>query len=152
MLGLYRPRKHWQALVSNYSRAPYFQEYAERLEAAYKREWANLAELNAFFVVELCDLLGIKTQFATSSELPGDKGLATEALVSICRAVGADAYLSGAGGHDYVEEDSFRDAGIALSYQDYQHPTYPQLFGDFVSHLSVVDLLLNCGPGSLNVL
>lgn len=145
-------RKHWQALLSNYGKAPYFREYADRLEAAYHREWANLAELNAFFIGELCDMLGMGAKLITSSTLPGDKGVATEALVNICSAVGADAYLSGAGGHDYVEEGRFQEAGISLSYQDYQHPVYPQLFGDFVSHLSVVDLLLNCGPSSLDVL
>jgi hypothetical protein len=31
-------------------------------------------------------------------------------------------------------------------FQDYTHPTYPQLWGDFVPYLSVVDLLMNVGP------
>ena len=145
-------RQHWQALKSNYGKAPYFSEYAERLEAAYQKEWDNLAEINAFFIIELSDLLGIETTFVVSSTLGEGKGVATEALVNICNAVDADAYLSGAGGHDYVEEDRFAQLGIALSYQHYEHPTYPQLFGDFASHLSVVDLLFNCGPDSLSIL
>lgn len=145
-------RKHWQALRSNYGKAPYFGKYAERLEAAYEKEWSNLAEINAFFITELCGLLGIETKFVVSSTLGEGKGVATEALVNICNAVGADAYLSGAGGHDYVEQDRFAETGIALSYQHYEHPTYPQLFGDFVSHPSVVDLLLNCGSDSLSIL
>lgn len=145
-------RKHWQALRSNYGKAPHFKTYADRLEAAYEGEWHDLAELNAFFVRELCDMLGIETRFVVSSSLTGDKGTATEALVNICKAVGADGYLSGAGGRGYVQKDIFEQAGIELRFQDYQHPVYPQLFGDFVSHLSAVDLLLSCGPDSLNIL
>ena len=37
-------------------------------------------------------------------------------------------------------------------FQDYQHPTYPQINGPFVSHLSVLDLLFNVGPGALEVI
>ncbi len=144
--------KHWQALVSNYAKAPYFREYAERLDAAYQREWTRLGELNVFFVRELCDMLGIQTRLVLSSDLPVDKGLATEALIHICQAVGADAYLSGTGGRDYVDAGLFEQADIALRFQEYVHPEYPQQFGDFESHLSVVDLLLNVGSDSLPIL
>jgi hypothetical protein len=43
----------------------------------------------------------------------------------------------------------FQDSGIRVIVQDFKHPVYPQLFGDFQSHLSIVDLLFNCGPDSL---
>jgi hypothetical protein len=33
--------------------------------------------------------------------------------------------------------------------QEFNHPVYPQVFHDFQSHMSVVDLLLNCGPESM---
>ncbi len=144
--------KHWQALLSNYRKAPFFEQYAEGFQKAYEREWTHLGELNMYFVERLCEWLGVQTRFVRSSELGGDKGAATDALVHICQAVGANAYLSGAGGRDYVEAELFARAGISLTFQDYQHPVYPQLFGDFVSHLSIVDLLFNVGPDSLDVL
>jgi WbqC-like protein len=42
--------------------------------------------------------------------------------------------------------------GVRLDYQRYEHPTYRQLYGDFMPSLSVVDLLYNCGPESRTIL
>jgi len=36
--------------------------------------------------------------------------------------------------------------------QSFEHPVYPQLFHGFQSHLSVVDLIFNCGPDSAEVI
>ena len=55
-------------------------------------------------------------------------------------------------GRDYIDDSLFTDAGIAIEYQDYDHPVYPQLHGEFIPFLSVVDLLFNCGPKSLEIL
>ena len=72
----------------------------------------------------------------------------TQRLVDICRQVGADSYLSGVDGARYMEMERFADAGIEVIFQEYEPPTYPQLFGEFVSHLSALDLVLNCGEES----
>ena len=39
----------------------------------------------------------------------------------------------------------FEEHGIRVEWQEYVHPTYPQLHGAFVPYLSALDLLLNCG-------
>lgn len=31
-------------------------------------------------------------------------------------------------------------------YQRIREYSYPQLFGEFIPHLSMLDILLNCGP------
>ena len=41
---------------------------------------------------------------------------------------------------------------INLSYQNYTHPTYNQLFGDFIPYMSVIDLLFNEGNNSLGII
>ena len=80
------------------------------------------------------------------------QGKATDLLINICRELGADTYLSGSGGANYQEEEEFRAAGIKLVYIDFKHPTYPQLYGGFVSGLTSADLLFNCGPDSRSIL
>ena len=38
-------------------------------------------------------------------------------------------------------------AGVRLTWMDYHgYPEYPQVFGPFEHGVSVLDLLLNCGP------
>ena len=42
---------------------------------------------------------------------------------------------------------AFGGAGLYMSkYFDYKHPKYKQINGDFLSYMSVIDLLFNCGP------
>jgi hypothetical protein len=51
-----------------------------------------------------------------------------------------------------VDESQFAANGIRLEYHRFRHPVYPQLHGDFVPYLSVVDLLMNSGRASLQLL
>ena len=76
----------------------------------------------------------------------------TARLVDLCRVLGADEYLSGADGASYMDLGQFEAAGIGVIFQQYDPPTYPQLFGEFKPHLSALDLALNCGPDSLPIL
>jgi hypothetical protein len=45
-------------------------------------------------------------------------------------------------------------AGIGVVWQHFEHPRYEQRFGErgFASHLGFIDLVLNCGPASRDVL
>jgi len=95
--------------------------------------------------VKLAEHLGIKTKFINLSEL-NNAGKSTEMLVSLCRTLKADEYLSGSGGQKYLDQEQFQQAGISLSYTKYQPQSYPQPWGEFVPGLSVIDLLFNCGP------
>jgi hypothetical protein len=144
--------RHWQALRTNYARAGYWREASGFLEEFYRREWQWLVEVNVASIQWLREVLGITTPLRSASQLPGLSDDPTGRLVDICRAVGAGTYLSGADGPKYLDLDQFADAGIEVIFQEYQHPVYPQLFGDFVSHLSALDLVLNCGAEGLNIL
>jgi hypothetical protein len=66
----------------------------------------------------------------------------------MCRHFGAARYLSGDAARAYLDVDLFARHGIAVEWQDYQHPVYSQLHGDFASHLSALDLLLNHGDNA----
>jgi hypothetical protein len=66
-------------------------------------------------------------------------------LVDLLRKVGATTYLSGMGARDYFDPTSFDAAGIEVVWQRFEHPVYPQRWGEFVPNLSVLDVLFNCG-------
>ena len=142
---------HLQTLRTNYAPAPWFQEYFPRLEALYAREWDNIAEFNIATVNLMMEFLGLKVERRRSSELPS-KGASTQRLVSLCSGLGAQTYLSGAGARDYLDASLFAQAGIALRYQEFEHPEYPQLFGDFEPFLSCLDWVLNTGEAAASAL
>ncbi len=139
--------QHWKTLAHSYGRAPYFPHYRPILEELYLgcRE-PYLSLVNYRFLTALCSLLGIRTRFHWSSDYRLVEGK-TERLVELCRQVGADEYISGPSAECYIVPESFTQAGVRLSWMDYQgYPDYPQLFGAFEPHVSILDLLLNCGP------
>ena len=99
----------------------------------------------------MCTWLGLERKTMRSSELPVD-GQRGERLVNLCLHAGADRYLSGNAAQSYLDVELFARHGIEVEWQDYKHPTYPQPHGAFVPYLSALDLLLNCGDDSLQII
>ena len=144
-------RKHLQALRVHYAKAPAFAEVFPRLEAVLCQQWRRLLDVNYAALEGVCELLGLKRDIRFSSQLgiPGEK---TERLIRICKAFGAETYLTGDAAKNYLDESQFAANGIRLEYHHYRHPIYRQLYGEFVPYLSIVDLLMNHGRESLEVL
>jgi hypothetical protein len=144
-------RKHLNSIKTYYGKAPYFDRYIEDLTRFYQQEWSYLVDLDIALINYFLKELGITTPILRSSEL-GISGKKTDRLIAICKSLGATAFYEGAAGRNYIEEEKFRQAGIELEYQDYQHPVYPQLYGEFIPYLSVIDLMFNCGNESLKII
>lgn len=145
-------RKHLNALATHYSKAPFFKDHIDFFENTYSQEWKRLAEINIHLIHYLTEALGIKNKkFVIASGLSAREG-STERLADICRQLNGDVYLSGRDGSKYLDLELFKQQGIQVVFQDYKHPRYPQLYGDFEPFLSVIDLLFNCGPESLAIL
>jgi len=143
--------KCWTSLVQCYRNAPYWSSYGAEFERLYQKTWARLVELNEAVIRFLLDALSIKTRIIKSSEVntEGNRG---DLVLNICRQVGADVYLSGVSGKEYLSYEKFAAAGIQLRFQQFHHPIYRQLYEPFIPCLSVIDLLFNYGPASMNVL
>ncbi|MBI4708045.1 MAG: WbqC family protein [Candidatus Omnitrophica bacterium] len=138
--------KHYKAIEFSYHKAPDFKRYLPFLEEVFiRRKWEKLVDLNIFIIKFVLKELEIGTTISLESEIAAG-GQSTDRIINICRKLGCDSYLSGMGGSAYLVEEKFSSAGIKLIYQDFKHPEYPQQFGGFESNLSVIDLLLNCGP------
>ncbi len=140
-------KAHWKALRQNYTKAPYFADYAQQLERVYLQcKETYLSAVNHRFLTEICEMLGIGTKITWSMDYTLAEGK-TERLVDLCRQAGADVYLSGPAARDYVEEGLFEQAGIRLEYMDYSgYPEYEQLYGPFEHGVTVLDLLFHTGP------
>jgi len=145
-------RKHLLAMRINYSKAPYFSDYFDSFEKILSENWQGIAALNLRLVRALTELLGISTPLRLASELGNLPEGPDERLIAICQHLGAAVYLAGMGGKDYMNLEKFDKAGIKVVFQEFKHPVYPQLYGEFLPNLSVVDLLFNCGKQSLRII
>ncbi len=145
-------RSHYRAILSCYARAPYFARHAPFLETLYLAgKWKWLHDLNLKILRYFIRELGIDVELVIASEY-GFKGAKSGLVLDHCLKLNADVCVLGEHGKSYIDRESFYRNGIWLYFQKYRHPEYPQLFEPFVSHLSVLDLLMNAGPESLDIL
>lgn len=145
-------RQHYNSLIASYARAKFWQLYEKELKSLYTIEWAALADLNIHIIGMICSICGVRQNSVRASSLGPIDGRKADALVEVCRRLGGDTYLSPPGALDYLAADeAFADANISLIFQQYEHPVYQQLHGAFVPYMSAVDLLLNVGPSTAEV-
>jgi hypothetical protein len=140
--------KHWRTLELAYKRAPFFEQLAPTVKGWYERaeKLALLTEVNAIFLHGIALLLGLKAHIVGDAAYPAS-GVKTERLLAICRAAGADRYLSGPSARNYFDESMFKSAGITPEWMSYDgYPEYLQLHGGFEHAVTTLDLLFNTGP------
>ena len=146
-------KDHWKTIYYAYHKAPFFNVYQNAIENIFQKNWENLSEMNIYINHILADLIGIKMPaIFKSSDLGGDERRRTDRILYLVKKFGADEYISAPGFRDYLEKDKFKNAGEKLSWCEYHHPVYPQLSGDFIPYLSVIDLLFNTGPEAIKYL
>lgn len=145
-------QKHWKAIQQHYAGTPYWNRYREAIRHLYERPWESLADLNIFAIEYIAGELGIAPTIARSSEMAAC-GQRVNLLIDLCHEVKADVYLSPSGAATYIEQDNrFAGEGITLEYHQYAPIPYRQRYGPFIPHLSVIDLLFNEGPRSLEII
>jgi hypothetical protein len=143
--------KHLKSIELAYARSKNFDKLFPDLELVYRKKNEFLIDLNLDLIKVGMKHLGMKKEFVFSSEL-NITGNKVEALIDVCKKVGANKYLSPVGSKTYIDENNlFPENQIELSYQQFQHPVYQQSnYPDFISHLSFVDYLFNVDLSEVN--
>ena len=155
--GLEWQKDQVNALNACYGKAKYFRQYMPYFEQFFEHSlgFKTIDKLNIASSELLRGIMGITAKTALSSELTVS-GASTERLVNICRHFNADTYLAGAGGRDYMDLSLFEKVNIAVEFQNFTPPVYPQHWSrtpqNFVPGLSAIDLIFNCGEQSLKIL
>ena len=140
-------RTHWLRLKMSYGRLPGFKLYEDFFYYVYmEKEWQYLYELNRYLIEHISrDFLGCITEFADSRDYP-TYGAKHEKLLSLVQAADADVYVSGPAAKDYIVEEDYKRAGIAIVWKDYAgYPKYSQMSEIFTHQVSILDLLFNMG-------
>lgn len=133
-------------LQMNYSRAPFYDEVVPFISDLLNNPTSRLAEYNIFAIMTIAKKLELNVSSFVRSSTLNTIGNATDLLISITKSLDGNGYLTGSGAGGYQNDEQFRDADIDLIYQNFKHPIYPQSkTSEFVSGLSIIDVLLNCG-------
>lgn len=137
--------KHPSSLQTAYQHAPFFEDHRNLVAALGDTSFERLLDLNVWIIRYVLEALEIPAKLVRLSEL----GIAVkepELSVEVCRNLGASVFLAQQSAHKYLEPARFEKAGVALHFFNPRPLVYPQLWGDFLPNLSVLDLLFNCGP------
>jgi hypothetical protein len=144
--------RHLRAIEDAYARAPHLPRHREAIRRLYAAPWERLAPLAVASAEWLARAIGVATPAHLASTLGGTAADPTDRLIALCRTVGADTYLAGRDGAGYMDAGRFAAVGIQVLYQEYKHPDYAQLHGEFAPNLSGLDLLLTHGDEALAIL
>lgn len=145
-------RKHLQTLDWNCRNAPFYEAHMADLRPLFEAPPARLVELNRRLLEHLFRELEIDAEVHLTSELDL-RDERSERIADMAVACGCDVYLAGDGGStEYLDEAVLQQAGVAVAFAGFTHPTYPQCFPGFEPGMNALDLLFNCGPRSAAIL
>jgi hypothetical protein len=143
--------KHLKSIELNYKKTFFFELYFERFKNILEKKHEYLVDLNFDILIFLLEILEINTKVIKASDysFSGEKsGL----VLDMCVQLNSDIYIFGEQGKGYADTDSFLQKKIIPYFQEYKHPIYHQIRGDFEPYMSVLDLIFNIGPRCKEVL
>ena len=146
--------KHLSNIKSFYKKSPYFEKYYPMIEKIYNEEYDLLIDFNIDLIIGILICIGkLDLNMVLSSSIKTElTGL--DKILYILKDQWATKYISGdgEGSKRYIDEQLFKDNNIELIWQEYKHPTYKQLHGEFIPYLSILDLLFNEGPNTKEII
>ena len=118
---------HWKSLLSAYRTSPFFEYYEDELQPLFHQKADYILDFNLKCFEVICDCLQLDLNISKSTSF-----------------------------EKYIEyKADFRHLANAKKEQLQKFDTYTQVFSNkhaFISNLSILDLLFNEGPNTLNYL
>lgn len=145
-------KKHIKTLREAYSKSAFSRDLINGIEALELTKELYLADLNIKLIKWMASYLNITTNTLRSSELIST-GKNAEYLANICEELSLNKYVSAPSSISYIDKsDAFVKKGIEIIYFEYTHPMYSQYRNGFLPNMSCIDLILNEGPNSRNLI
>ncbi|WP_055074136.1 WbqC family protein [Pseudanabaena sp. 'Roaring Creek'] len=143
------PNQSWQTkhrilIERSLKAANFFHDVVCLWESAISVDDIKLSDLNVRLIKSICSYLNITTPIVMARDYSATANK-TERILQLLKKVNATSYLSGQIAKDYLDENLFRENGIGLEYKSYDYLPYPQLWGDFIGNVSILDLIANVG-------
>jgi len=142
-----------KTIEQGYRKAPYYATVMPLTEKIINFTTDSIADLVYFSLIELNQYLGLTTRVVQSSSVYNNVALkAQERILDICRQENASRYINPIGGTELYDKPTFIQAGIELNFIKAKPVEYPQLKGNFVPWLSIIDILMFNDIASAKVL
>ena len=132
-----------KTIENSYKKAPYYNCVMPILKNIVLNKENNLALYLFNSLVLVNRYIGIDTKIILSSSIIKDNKLkGTDKILEICEKLNATEYYNAIGGIELYSFDIFRKNGIILSFLKTNEITYQQFNNEFVSNLSIIDVMM----------
>jgi len=135
--------KFQKMLRFNYAKAPHFDEVMDLLSEIITFDRKNLAKFLENSIALVSSYLKITTTMTLSSSINKDNSLkGQDKILEICKLMHASDYYNAIGGTDLYSRNDFIDNGISLRFIKSNLSQYKQFKNDFISGLSIIDVMM----------
>ena len=135
---------HLLQIKENYKNSKCFNSLYPKIEKILKQDYQFLLDINLKMIYLLTEYFNINVKIVLSSILKISTN-STQRLIDITKYLAGDTYLSGTGAKSYIDINLFKENGINLIFQEFEHPYYKQQYENFVPNLSAIDYCFNEG-------
>lgn len=135
-------KDHLNQLSINYKNAPFFNDMYSLATKILSHPGDRLSEVTVNAIRKICQFYDLDKDrsFHLSSDLK-IPGSGTVRLVNITKELGADKYLTGMGGLNYLDYNLFEKNSIEVEFINYSKTEYPQASKVFNPYVSIMDLI-----------
>ena len=136
-------KKILNRITESYRKASHFNIIYPIIERIMMYEDKNLFAFIFNSLKELNQYLDIKTPLIVSSIISINHDLKAEnKVIELCKARKAKTYINPIGGVELYDKKTFNNKGLELKFLKANNITYPQFKNDFVSFLSIIDVMM----------
>lgn len=126
-----------------YKKATYFKDTMPLIKDIISYPSANLSVFVVNCLKRVCNYLGIDTEIVQSSDIYNNDELkGQDRIIDICLKENADKYINMIGGMTLYNSSDFISHGIELRFLETKTIEYKQFSNEFISCLSIIDLLV----------
>ena len=155
-----RTHEDWQrkilAQLGHYRKsAPHYYQVISFLNEVFKKKFDCLTHQNAYLLQMTCAYIGFEMKYEVLSEMdidfryikaPDDWSL------NICKALGYDHYLNPILGKSFYDRNKYEKNEIQLDFLRFNEPPYKQFNDEFISGLSIIDIMMFNTPDEINTM
>ena len=143
-----------QTFKQAYKNAPYVDVVLPWIERTLCSTESSVSKLIEMHFIDLYKYLGLEVNFTlASTRMWTDASGASQRILSMCQDLNATCYINPINGRHLYTVSDFAERGVELQFLEMEVVEYPQMGEGFVSHLSMIDVLMMNAPSEvLNLL
>lgn len=141
--ALSQQKKILEKIKHSYKKAQFFAEFYPFVERAVLQQEKNLVPYLVNSLQIICEYLEIPFCCKLSSEIEKDNSKkGQEKIIELCNKLEASQYINLLGGQELYKKNAFLHNNIDLKFISANPVKYKQFEGEFITNLSIIDLLM----------